>query len=104
MVKLGHDAQQMFRVWIAGYRDWQPARWYDLPPRLTALELADEKCLTAAEAASYVAAYNGAMLMQPHERWAVPVPVVLHYDGDLHPGQDILPPAIDLAGLRKYVE
>ena len=29
------------RIWIAGYDDWQPTDWHDVPPRAIALEPAE---------------------------------------------------------------
>jgi hypothetical protein len=78
-----------FRLWIATYRDWRPARWNDVPPRATALEPVDEGFCSADEAALFVEGFNQAMLGQNDTLWAVAVPVTLRYEGDAQVGQAI---------------
>jgi hypothetical protein len=65
------------------------------------LEPAEERAMSAREAADYTAAFNHAMLTgrvaarsvahrhRPVKVWAVAVPVTLRYDGDLQPGQGL---------------
>ena len=76
-----------YRVWIAAYERWQPQAWHEVPPAAQALEPAVADCLSAVEAADYVEAFNLAMLAHPRNRWAIAIPVVLRYEGDLMPGQ-----------------
>ncbi|MGE0607065.1 MAG: hypothetical protein AB7O62_08220 [Pirellulales bacterium] len=89
MRKFSNEISGLFRIWIVEYRDWQPRGPSDVPPRAVAIEPAAEGCLPSGEAAIYIAAFNQAMLAQSRSRWAVGVPVVQRYDGDLQAGEQI---------------
>ena len=86
---LSRSGRDLFRIWIVEYRDWQPRSTSDVPPKAIAIEPAAEGVLPSAEAAIYIAAFNQAMLAQNRSRWAVGVPVVQRFDGDLQPGEAI---------------
>jgi hypothetical protein len=97
----------LFRVWIGVFRGPAPADWHGLPDGLLALEPAEPGCLSADEAAVYVAAFNGALLDRPaprHRRWAVPVPVRIRYEGDLRPGQRVGPQSVDFASIVRAAQ
>ncbi len=93
-------APEVYRVWLAGYGDWQPRRWSDVPPKSVALRPAEPGCMTADQAAQYVESFNLAMLARPKHVWAVGVRVAVHYSGDLFPGQTL--PAKHLATPSKH--
>jgi len=78
-----------FRVWIAGYDRWQPAGFAEVPPGAVALEPAEEGTMSAAQATAYVEAFNRAALARQRKIWAVALPVVVRYEGDLRPGEKI---------------
>lgn len=103
-----------YRIWIAGYDDWQPSDWHDVPPRAIALEPADTFALSAAQAQSFLEGFNremlhnqmlqgqmlqgqmlhgqtvqGQMLHGVRRLWAVAVPVLVCYEGDPHPGETV---------------
>ena len=80
-----------FRVWMVGYRDWQPADCHDVPPEAEAIEPVEVGCLSRREAAEYVEQFNRTMLTQPARLWALAVPVEVRYVGDLLPGDTVLP-------------
>ena len=50
------------------------------------MEPAEEGVLSAHQAACYVKAFNRAALGQGLRVWAVALPVVVRYEGDLRPG------------------
>ena len=87
------------RIWIAGYDDWQPTDWHDVPPRAIALEPAEAAPLSAAQAQSFLEGFNRQMLdgQLLHTRmrcnakrlWAVAVPVTVLYDGDARSGEAV---------------
>ncbi|HEX4143881.1 MAG TPA: hypothetical protein VHY91_10135 [Pirellulales bacterium] len=107
MKEPGDAPRQRFRIWIAGYDDWQPTDWRDVPPRAIAREPAEALVLSAAQAESFVEGFNREMLRKQSRDgrgldgnaldgnaldgekrlWAVAVPVVVRYEGDPHPGQ-----------------
>lgn len=91
--------QQRFRVWLIGYDGGTPQRWDAVPPEAVALEPAEEGALSAEEAAVFVHSFNEAMLSHPKRVWAVPVPVVVRYEGDLRRGQIVDDESIDFAAL-----
>jgi hypothetical protein len=80
------SGQPLFRLWIASYADWRPARWNEAPPRATALEPVADAAYSASEAALFLEGFNSAMLTSERPLWAVAVPVVLRYEGDPSPG------------------
>ena len=81
--------QQQYRVWIARTEEWDPQHWSEVPRSAMALHPADEQCMSAAEAASFLSGFNGEILDHPRAIWAVAIPVGLRYEGDLRPGQRI---------------
>ena len=83
------DSRQLFRIWIARYENWRPVCWTDVPPSAVAVELAEERCLSANEAAQFLQGFNQAMLADRRSIWAVAVPVRLRYEGDLRAGQPL---------------
>ena len=84
-----HTGQLLFRVWIADYCDWSPARWDELPPAAVALEPAEEGCLALEKARVYVEGFNAQMLAESKPRWAVAIPVSGRFEGDPQPGQPV---------------
>jgi hypothetical protein len=95
MKETGDAPLQLYRIWIAGYDDWQPTDWHDVPPRAIALEPAEASALSAAQARSFLEGFNTQMLRnqvlhQTRRLWAVAVPVVLRYDGDTHSGETVV--------------
>lgn len=93
--------QQKYRVWLVGFGDWQPERWSDVPPESVALEAAEESWLSIEEAAVFVRSFNSAMLTHPKRVWAIPVPVVVRYEGDLTAGQTVEAGDVDVRPLKK---
>ena len=85
-----------YRVWIAAYKNWQPADCHDVPPEAVVLEPAEEYAMTVDQAARYVEAFNRAALAAGRKIWAVALPVVLRYDGDPHPGLTLTAAAFHL--------
>jgi hypothetical protein len=81
-----HSGERLFRLWIATYADWRPARWSDLPPRATAVEPVEDGAYSADEAALFLEGFNSAMLASDRPIWAVAVEVVIRYEGDAVPG------------------
>jgi hypothetical protein len=77
---------RLFRVWIATYADWRPARWNEAPPRATAVELVEDAAYSPAEAALFLEGFNSAMLEFDEPLWAVAVPVEICYLGDATAG------------------
>jgi hypothetical protein len=84
-----HGGERVFRLWIATYADWKPARWSDLPPRATAVEPVEEATYSADEAALFLEGFNSAMLECDRPIWAVAVPIVIRYEGDAVPGAPV---------------
>ena len=78
-----------YRVWLVAYRHWQPRNCSDAPPNAVALEPAEDGTMSARRAARYVAAFNRAALGGRRRVWAVAIPVVLRYEGDPRPGQNL---------------
>jgi hypothetical protein len=91
------DRPQCFRVWIVRCDNWQPRRWQDVPPVCVAVEPAAETCLTQQQATFYVRNFNEEMLVRGESLWAVAVPVVPRFDGDLTPGQFVASRPLRLA-------
>ena len=83
------SGEPQFRLWIATYQDWRPARWNDAPPRATALELVEDAAYSAAEAALFLQGFNTCMLEHDRPIWAVAVPVVVCYQGDAQAGASV---------------
>lgn len=79
--------RQEFRLWITRVENWRPAAWTQIPPRAVAMTPAEEGAFSAEEATAYMQGFNSAILDAPQGVWAVAVPVVIRYDGDLRPGQ-----------------
>jgi hypothetical protein len=73
---------QLYRIWIAGYDDWRPTDWRDVPPRAIALEPAEAAPLSAVQARAFLEGFNGQMLLERKRLWAVAVPVTVGYEGD----------------------
>ena len=81
-------APMLLRVWIVRYCDWTPSSWLDVPPQACVIEPADEHPMTARQAATFLAAFNQAMLAGEGRMWAVATPVIVRYEGDLVAGQE----------------
>ena len=79
--------RKAFRVWITASGDWHPNDPHDIPPDATAIEPAEEGVFSACRAARYVAAFNRTALARRLRVWAVALPVVVRYEGDLEAGQ-----------------
>ena len=88
---MSHRSQpsQKYRIWIARTDNWDPQHWSEVPRSAMAVHPADEQCMSAAEAASFLSGFNGEILEHPRAIWAVAIPVGLRYEGDLRPGQRI---------------
>lgn len=80
------SCEPLFRLWIATYADWSPAHWSDSPPQARALELVEDAAYSADEAALFLEGFNSAMLELQRPIWAVAVPIVVRYEGDVQPG------------------
>lgn len=78
--------QQLFRLWIVTYEDWQPARWSDTPPRATAVEAVDDALYSAEQATLFLHGFNAVLLSSDRPIWAVAVPVAVRYEGDAQVG------------------
>jgi len=89
MKETGDAPRQRYRIWIAGYDDWQPTDWHDVPPRAIALEPAEPFALSAAQAQSFLEGFNREMLHGAKRLWAVAVPVVVLFDGEPLPGETV---------------
>ncbi|MEE9601752.1 MAG: hypothetical protein V3V75_00500 [Thermoguttaceae bacterium] len=86
-------ADARYRVWITAYENWQPTGLDAFPPAATALEPAEEGTMSADQAAAYVTAFNrAASAAKQNARWAVALPVTIHYQGDAQAGQIIQGP------------
>ncbi len=81
-----------YRVWIVGYRRWEPRSCRDVPPEAVVLEPAEPDTMSARQAAGYVEAFNRAVLGGGRRIWAVAVPVTVRYEGDARPGQPMPAP------------
>ena len=84
-----NNSRERFRIWIAGYSDWRPTTWHDVPPRAIALEPAETDPLSASQAQAFLEGFNGQMLRQAKRLWAVAVPIVVGYDGDVRAGENV---------------
>lgn len=105
MVSAGSEKErQRYRVWLVGFAAWEPQRWSDVPPEAVALEAAEDAWFSLDEAAVFVRSFNSAMLAHPKRIWAIPVPVVVRYEGDLTAGQTIEADAIDVRPLKKAAQ
>lgn len=89
--------QQLFQVWIVTYDDWQPQAWNEVPPVASALEPAEPALMAAREAAEFVRGFNQTMLRNPRNLWAVPVPIEVHHECRMVPGQIIAHDDLDFA-------
>ena len=78
---------QLYRVWIARTEDWQPRHWTEIPPAAWALRPAEEGVMSAVQASCYLSGFNGQLLGNPKNVWAIAVPVRVSYQGDMEPGQ-----------------
>lgn len=83
--------QDVFRIWIATSHHWQPGSWRDLPEEAVVVELALPGWFSSREAMAYVDGHNRAAIERRDHRWAVAVPVVIHFQGDPRPGDRIAP-------------
>jgi hypothetical protein len=81
--------QRAFRVWVVGYRDWQPTDCLDVPPAAKVLELAEAGCLSEVDARRYLKSFNKTMLDQQSGLWAMAVAVSIRYEGDLLQGTTV---------------
>jgi len=97
MTTTNTTASGSYRIWITRFASWQPRSWRDLPQEAMAIELAEPGCFSAADALAYIEGHNTAALARRERRWAVAVPVVPTYDGDLHPGETIFPRRVALS-------
>lgn len=88
----------LFRLWVAGYRDWHPMSWSDRPPLATAIEPLSEATYNAESAQLFLQGFNSQMLLSERGLWAVAVPVTLRFEGDLRPGDEICHSECDVAG------
>jgi len=79
-----------FRIWIAGYQNWRPTDWHEVPPTAQVIEPVDEGHFSAAQAAAYLEGFNMASLRERDRLWAIAVPVAIRYDGDLRAGQTLI--------------
>lgn len=79
-----------FRIWIAGFKNWRPRYWHEVPPTAQVIEPVDERCYSAAQAAAYVEGFNLAALERRDQRWAISAPVAIQFEGDLRPGQMLI--------------
>ncbi len=78
---------RLFRLWIASYDNWRPARWNDTPPAATAVELIEDSNFSEGEARLFLEGFNAQMLTCNKQLWAVAVPIVLRCEGDSRPGE-----------------
>jgi hypothetical protein len=78
-----------YRVWIVEYADWQPRDPRGVPPQARALEPAEEGTMSARQARLYTQSFNRTILAARRQVWAVAVPVIVRYEGDLLPGQGL---------------
>ena len=77
--------QETYRLWIAGFENWQPQSWSDVPPRARPIEAAVEGCFNAAQAAAFMEGFNTQVLRDAKPYWAVATNVTAQYQGDLEP-------------------
>lgn len=75
------------RVWVIAVPGWRPQSPDEVPPSGVAVALADERCMSAAEASEFVAGFNREMLAQSQPHWAIARPVILRVTGDLTAGE-----------------
>jgi hypothetical protein len=80
---------QLYRIWIAGFENWRPTAWSDVPPRAIALEPAEADALSDAQARAFLEGFNGHMLREAKRLWAVAVPVVVGYQGDARASESV---------------
>jgi hypothetical protein len=80
---------QMFRLWIATYDNWTPARWNNAPPMAVALEPVEDALYSASEAAMFLEGFNESMLECDKPIWAIAIPVTLRLEGDAHCGMHV---------------
>jgi hypothetical protein len=89
----GANREDRYRVWIATYGGGQPVDRRDAPPDAVAVEPAEEGTFSAREAARYVEVFNRAAAARAAAGgprvWAVALPVVIRYQGDLQPGRPV---------------
>ena len=99
MKEPGDAPRQLYRIWIAGYDDWQPTAWHDVPPRAVTVEPAEASALSAAQAQSFLEGFNtemlhslvvhGQMVHGAKRLWAVALPVVVRWEGDVQAGETV---------------
>lgn len=78
---------ELVRVWIVEYEDWEPTRWSDVPPAARAVAPIGNDCWSIDDALAFLEGFNGQALATPHGRWAIVHPVQLRLAGDLTPDQ-----------------
>jgi hypothetical protein len=78
--------KQRRRVWIVRYEGPPPARLDGVPAGAVAMEPAERGTFSARAARRYAAAFNRAALAGRRRVWAVPVPVMVRYEGEPSPG------------------
>jgi len=88
-----NNADVRYRVWIVRHATFSPTDWREIPPGAIAVEPAESGTMTMRRASRYVEAFNRAALAHSAKHWAVAVPVTIRYDGDLRPGEKLLPHA-----------
>jgi len=91
---------QLVRIWITKYVNWRPESWSDVPPQARALMPIEGPCLTIERAATFVEGFNREMLEGGNAIWAVAVPVIPRYDGDLATGESIVGRTVSLISPR----
>lgn len=81
--------EHRYRVWLVRCDCWRPGGWNDMPPEAVAVEEGDIGSMSADEAAHFVRGFNETMLLARRQLWAIPVAVVIRYEGDLSPGHSV---------------
>jgi hypothetical protein len=81
--------ESRYRVWIVRYEGGRPDSWCDVPPGAIAIEPAERGTMAARRARRYVQAFNRAAQEGRQKKWAVALPVTIHYVGDPRPGEPL---------------